>query len=57
MSKMHYFSDKFFKIAKRWVFPTPASLNLQYWWPALSSVIWSKSGFWSWLWRNRTSKI
>jgi len=37
MSKMHYFSNKFSKIAKRWgffAFPT-APLNLQYWWPAV----------------------
>jgi len=32
MSKMHYFSNKFSKFAKRWGFPPPAPLNLQYWW-------------------------
>jgi len=33
MSKIHYFSNKFSKIVKRWGFPLPAPLNLQYWWP------------------------
>jgi len=36
MPKMHYFSNKFSKIAKRLGLissPPPASLNLQYWWP------------------------
>jgi len=34
MSKMHYFSNKFSKIAKRYRgFPPPATLNLQHWWP------------------------
>jgi len=33
MSKMHYFSNKFSKIAKRWWLPAPSDLNLQYWWP------------------------
>jgi len=33
MSKMHYFSNKFSKIAKRWGLSAPAPLNLQYWWP------------------------
>jgi len=32
MYKMHYFSDKFSKISKRWGFPPPVPLNLQYWW-------------------------
>jgi len=32
MSKMHYISNKFSKIAKHWGFPSPAPLNLQYWW-------------------------
>jgi len=32
MSKMHYFSNKFSKIAKRWRLSAPAALNLRYWW-------------------------
>jgi len=30
---MHYFGNKFSKIAMRWGFPPPARPNLQYWWP------------------------
>jgi len=33
MPKMHYFSNKFSKIAKRWRLTAPTILNLQYWWP------------------------
>jgi len=43
MAKMHYFSNKFSKIARCWGLSAPsespqhlappASLNLQYWWP------------------------
>jgi len=34
MSKMHYFRNKFSKIAKRWGGSPPLTpLNLQYWWP------------------------
>jgi len=36
MSKMHYFSNKFSKIANRWGFPTPSATNLQYWWHEVS---------------------
>jgi len=37
MTKMHYFSNKFSKIAKRCRgSPPPASLNLQYWWPVVT---------------------
>jgi len=45
MPKMHYFSNKFSKIAKRW------PLNLQYWWP---EVAWfgQIAAFQTWLWRN-----
>jgi len=32
MSKMHYFSNKFLKLAKRWGLSAIAPLNLQYWW-------------------------
>jgi len=32
MSKMHYFSNKFSKIAKRWGFPLPAPSFLRFWW-------------------------
>jgi len=39
MSKMHCFSNKFSKIAKRWGV----------------SVIWPNCGFLSWLWRHWTS--
>jgi len=38
MSKMHYFYNKFFKIAKRWgLFAPQRPLNLQFWW---SEVPW-----------------
>jgi len=33
MPKMHYFSNKFSKIAKRWGFFATSVLNLQHWWP------------------------
>jgi len=33
MSKMHYFCNKFSKIAKCWGFPPSAPLSVQYWWP------------------------
>jgi len=33
MSEMHYFSNKFSKIAKHCGLFAPAPLNLQYWWP------------------------
>jgi len=33
MSKMHYFSYKFSKMAKTGSVPPPAPLNLLYWWP------------------------
>jgi len=36
MPKMHYFSNKFSKIAKRWSSPSPALLNLQFWWPKVT---------------------
>jgi len=36
MPKMHYFSNKFSKIAKRWGSPHPAPLNLQFWWPEVT---------------------
>jgi len=36
MSKVYYFSNKFSKIVKS-DFPSPAPLNLQYWW---SKVPW-----------------
>jgi len=37
MSKMHYFSNKFLKIAKHWGFPPLVPrLYLQYWWPEVS---------------------
>jgi len=58
MSTMHYFSDKFSKIAKRWGFPPPfpqrrlTSVLLTW-----NYVIWPSSAFGSWLWRNWTSKI
>jgi len=32
MPKMHYFSNKFLKITKRW----GRCLNLQYWWPEVT---------------------
>jgi len=34
---MHYFSNEFSKTAKRWGFPSPAPLNLQFWW---TEVLW-----------------
>jgi len=39
MSKMHYFSNKFLKIAKHWGLSAPLSesLNLRLWW---SEVAW-----------------
>jgi len=37
MPKMHYFSNKFSKIAKRWGYPTPVTLKLRFWW---SEVTW-----------------
>jgi len=33
MSKMHYFSKKFSKIAKHWGLSAPSAFYLQYWWP------------------------
>jgi len=33
MPKMHYFSNKFSKIAKRWGLSAPAPLSLRFWWP------------------------
>jgi len=33
MSKLHYFCNKFSKIAKRWRLSNPAPVNLQYRWP------------------------
>jgi len=36
MSKMHYFSNKFSKIASRWWISAPAPLNLRFWWPAVA---------------------
>jgi len=44
MSKMHYFTDKFSKIAKRC---RRKLLNLQYWWPEvpwLGQILF----FWNW---------
>jgi len=35
LSEMYYFSNKFSKIFKRWGFPPPAPLNLQYWKPEI----------------------
>jgi len=32
MSKMHYFSNKFSKIAKRWGLSAPALFNIRFWW-------------------------
>jgi len=52
---MHYFSNKFSKIAKRCGLSAPSAsyVSILVTW---SFVIWSNSGFWSWLWRNRFSK-
>jgi len=36
MPKMHYFSNKFSKIAKRWELSAPAPLNLRFWWPEVT---------------------
>jgi len=36
MPKMHYFSNKFSKIAKRWGVPHPAPLNLRCWRPEVA---------------------
>jgi len=55
MSKMHYFSNKFSKFAKRWelsALSAPQSSILVTW----SYVIWPSCGFTNWLWRNRTFK-
>jgi len=56
MIKMHYFSNKFSKIAKRWRLSAPSvsSSSILVTW---SYVICPNCGFPSWLWRNRTSKI
>jgi len=36
MAKMHFLSNKFSKIAKRWELSAPAPLNLQYWCPEVT---------------------
>jgi len=36
MTKIHCFSNKFSKIAKRWGFPRQASFNLWFWWPKVA---------------------
>jgi len=46
---MHYFSNKFFKIAKRWGSPPPATFNLQCWWPEVMWYDQIDCGFSSWL--------
>jgi len=53
MPKMHYFSNKFSKIAGS--SPPPAPLNLRFWWP---EVTWCGQILFpeAWLWRNQTSK-
>jgi len=55
MPKMHYFSNKFSKIAKHCGLTAPQRpliFNIG----DLNYVIWLNCGFSSWLWRNRTSK-
>jgi len=55
MSKMNYFSNKFSKIANRWVLSAPSayfSSILVIW----SCVIWPNVFFLNWLWQNWTSK-
>jgi len=48
MPKMHYFSNKFSKIARRLgAFRPQRSLTILVTW---SSVIWPNCGFSSWLW-------
>jgi len=54
MPKMHYFSNKFSKIAKHWGLTAPGESSILMTW---SYVIWLNCGFSRWLWRNRTSKI
>jgi len=53
MTKMHYFSYKFSKIAKRWEhsIPAPHYLSILVIW---SCVIWPNCGVSNWLWRNQT---
>jgi len=58
MSKMHYFSNKISKIAKRWEisslsFKIRFQNNFRYWWP---EVAWFGQTVAHWLWRNGTSK-
>jgi len=36
MPKMHYFSNKCSKIAKRWMLSAPSAPNLRFWWPEVS---------------------
>jgi len=33
MSKLHYFSNKYSKIAKHWGLSGPSTLSIRYWWP------------------------
>jgi len=45
MSKMHYFSNKFSKLAKRWGFSPPAHLKHSILVVTWSSVIWPNCVF------------
>jgi len=60
MSKTHYFSNKFSKIAESWGSPPQAPLNLRCWWPEVAwfaqivvfKLIMTKSNFKNQLWRH-----
>jgi len=54
MSKMHYFKNKFSKIAQRWWvlrLQRPLTFDLG---DLKLRVIWPNCGFANWLWWNRT---
>jgi len=53
---MHYFSNKFSKIAKHWGLSAAPQHPLIFNFGELKLRIWPNCGFSSWLWRNRTSK-
>jgi len=54
MSKMHYFSNTFSKIAKPKIKNSPLTFNFGDLW---SSVIWSNCVFSSWLWHHFSDVI